>query len=266
MPRLPVGEILAFLQNSETESEAADGANSLVMQGSVPSAGGKSSITRTGTGVNAFTAASSSRLEGPMGNFTRQVFIPWLYQLDELNKKYLPMQQARLILGEELGSEFKFDEGAFLNGKVKFDVLAGSRLAAKRIVAQSLPLLTQIFENPQIQQQLNEINQEYVDVRELLLTWMEASGWRNTRSLIKPMSEEMKQRQQAANPAVQKAQADAQKQQQQQQGKADLQAQKEQGGIVRDVIKASLDQGTDALLRRAAINAPETLGGGDQLQ
>lgn len=260
MPKLPIGEIFAFLQNSETESEAADGANSLVMQGSVPSQGGKSSITRTGTGVNAFTAASSSRLEGPMGNFTRQVFIPWLYQLDELNKKFLPMQQARTILGDELGPSFKFDEGAFLNGKVKFDVLAGSRLAAKRIVAQSLPILTQIFTNPEILSQLHEITGEYIDVHELLMMWLESSGWRNARSLIKKMTAEMQQRQQALNPAVQKAQADAAKMQQQGKQKADLQGQKAQEGIARDVIKASLEQGDEHILRQAAENAPDTLG------
>ena len=119
-----------------------------------------------------------------------------------------------------------------------------------------------IFENPQIQQQLNQINEEYVDVHELLMTWMEASGWRNTRSLIKKMTPEMKQRQQATNPAVQKAQADAQKMQAQGQQKASLQAQKEQGGMARDVLKAALEQGNEHVLRQADENAGDTLAGG----
>src|ERR1035437_5821928 len=39
MPKLPLGEIFAFLQNSQSKSEAADGANSQMMQGAVPGQG-----------------------------------------------------------------------------------------------------------------------------------------------------------------------------------------------------------------------------------
>jgi hypothetical protein len=137
MPRLPVAELFAFLQNSENESEAADGASALTMQGSVPGAGGKSSITRTKGGVDTFSGATAQRLQGPLDRFLQQVFIPWLYQLDELNTRFLPMSQVRDIVGEELGRSFAVDEYGFKTGRMKFEALAGTRMAAKRVMAQS---------------------------------------------------------------------------------------------------------------------------------
>jgi hypothetical protein len=248
MPRLPVAEIFAFLQNSENESEAADGANALTMQGSVPGAGGKSSITRTGTGVNAFTGATASRLQGPLDRFIQQVFIPWLYQLDELNTRYLPLSQVREIVGEELGQDFKVDELGFKTGKMKFTALAGTRMAAKRVMAQALPLLTQIFLQPQIAQQF-QIQGKYLDLTQIVLMWLEASGWPNRFDLIKDMTPQMKEELQQSNPATAKIQAGAAQNAQKLQGQKELLAQKGEQGIARDAINSALDRAGGEILR-----------------
>lgn len=267
MPNLPVGELFAFLQNSEAKAEAAGGANELFTQGAMPGpgTGGKSSATRTSGGANLVAGAAASRLQGPVERFVNQVFIPWIYQLDELNRRFLMttpegMAQIKQILGDELGPNYKFDEDKFMSGRVVFDVLAGANLAAKKIMAQSMPILTQIFDNPMIQQQLNQIGEEYVDIKELLLMWMQAIGFTNRKSLIKKMSEEQKQRQAANNPAVQKQQSDQQKLEGQTEAKSKLQSQKSEEGITRDVISESLKQGGTALLREGFEKAPENLG------
>lgn len=268
MPRLPLGELMAFLQNSSAKAEAADGSDEMLMGGSSRSQGRMS--TKSPGSVNAIAGASSGRLQGPIGRFCTQVFVPWIYQLDELNRRFIMttpegLQQIRDILGEELGKAYKFDENEFLSGRVVYDTLAGAHLAAKKVMAQAMPILTQIFDNPAIIEQLNDISEEYIDIKELLMMWLEATGWSNRKSLIKPMTPEMKQKRQAqqqqASKAAQQSQILAQKGQQASQ----LQSQKNQEGMVRDVVKEAtksaashdksqleqaLEQGDTGTLRR----------------
>lgn len=252
MPNLPIGEIFAFMQNSEAKAEAASGANELFTQGAMPGpgTGGKTSATRNATGVNAITGANAARIQAPVERFVNQVFIPWIYQLDELNKRFIMttpegMEQIKTILGDTLGPDFTFQPGEFLNGRVEFDCLAGAQLQSKAKMAQALPLITQIFDNPAIQSQLNTINEEYVDVGELLKMWMETTGWRNTRNLIKPMTAEMKQRQQANNASAQKTQAAMAMENQKFQHSSELLHQKGEQGIARDAVKQGLTTGSE---------------------
>lgn len=256
LPRLPVAEIMAFLQSSESEAEAADGANALTMQGSVPSGSGKTSITRTAGGVNAFQGATASRLQGPVDRFLDQVFIPWIFQLDELNRRFLPMNQVRDILGDELGSAFKVDELAFKTGRMKFTALAGTRMAAKRIMAQSLPIMTQLFLQPAFSDQL-KIQNKYFDMLQIAKMWFQASGWPNQNDVIKDMTPEMQQNVQNFDPGMQKAKAAAAQQQQKTQDSKDLLAQKGEQGIARDAIKMAMQSGLEHELRAVDERATE---------
>lgn len=266
MAHLPLSELFAFLQNSQSKSEAASGANELFSQGAMPGPGSKgTSATRSATGAGAVASASAGRLQGPIDRFINQVFIPWIYQLDELNRRFLmttPEGRTSIdtILADELGKDYRFDEDGFLSGRVTYSVLAGAHMATRAKAASMLPVITQIFDNPAIQAQLNQINEEYVDMKELLLTWMEMAGLPNRRSLIKKMTPEMKQRQAAMNPGAQKMQAQAAGKETDFQHAQALQQQKGEQGIARDVINRSLDQGGDAMLRQAFENSPETLG------
>ena len=88
MPPVP-GEAWSFIQQAQSSAAATSGANEQVVQG----AGGmsnKSTGMRSGTGAAAVVAANASRLDGPTGRFVRQVFVPWLYIMDELNNDLLP--------------------------------------------------------------------------------------------------------------------------------------------------------------------------------
>jgi hypothetical protein len=286
MPRAPIGELMAFLQNSASHAEAAGGASEMFSQGAMPGPGtaGRSSATRNATGAAGVISAQAGRLQGPVGRFCRQVFLPWIYQLDELNRRFIMttpegMQQIKDILGDELGKDFKFPEDKFLSGGVVFDVLAGSHIAAKKTMAQAMPLITQIFENPALQDQLADLGY-YVDVRELLMMWQESTGWRNTRSLIKKMSKEQlaahKEKTSQASKTAQQSQILAQKGKQ----ASDLQTQKTHEGIARDVVKEatksagskdeianSLEQGEAGDLRRNFLSegkdAINSLGEGE---
>jgi hypothetical protein len=97
------------------------------------------------------------------------------------------------ILGKEMGSDFldKFKIQDYHDAQIEYEVLAGSSLAAKRTMAQSMVMLTQILDNPQIQESLADINQEYIDFKPIISMWMEASEWKNKNDIIKKMTPEM---------------------------------------------------------------------------
>lgn len=191
-PRVP-SEALAMLQLSKAESESAAGANEQLVQGATPTAG-RSSLGRTATGAAGMIAGSASRLEGPLERFVRQVFVPYLYVMDELVNDRLPSDQLHAIIGERLGKDFEFDEEEFRNASLKFEVLAGAHLAAKKAMAQVLPLLAEFASQPGLAQQMAEVNGEYVDYALIFKSIMEMGEWRYDSPFVKPLTPEMKQR------------------------------------------------------------------------
>jgi hypothetical protein len=158
---------------------------------------------RTATGATNLAGASATRLDGPLDNFIEQVFKPWLYILDMLVFENFSDAEIYRILGAEKGKDFEIDLSTFHDGVVEYEVLAGASLAAKRTMSQSMTLITQIFENPTIAEQLADINQEYIDFKQILKMWMEASEWKDFNDIVKPMTPEMIQRRQAQSQAAQ---------------------------------------------------------------
>jgi hypothetical protein len=139
---------------------------------------------------------------------------------------------------EEDGKRFTIQQ--FHDAQIEYEVLAGSSLAAKRTMAQSMVMLTQILDNPQIQQSLAEINQEYIDFKPIISMWLEASEWKNKNDIIKPMTADMLQRQQANSKAALQAQAMQAKQQGDQQKfvqKQQLEDQASDNRIKRDITR-----------------------------
>jgi hypothetical protein len=258
LPQPPFpAQVFAEIAQAEQRAEETSGANQQLTIGSLP-AQGRSSLGRTATGAGGLMNANATRQEGPLGRFIRQVFRPFLYDLFEMDKEKLPLSDLRQVLRDELGPVYRLDEEDFLNSRIDFDVLAGAHMAAKRGMAQALPLFTQIFENPALMEQLAEIDQKYVDIGELLAMMLEASEWKNSRDIIKPMTPEMKQRmQQKANPAMQKAQVQSQLQAQGAQEKAALQDQKDTARLSSHLIEDSLDRATGEDLRQDFVRATQ---------
>ena len=85
MPPVP-GEAWQFIQQAQSSAASTSGANELVGQGSTL-AGAHTSGMRSGTGAAAVIQANASRLDGPDGRFIRQIFEPFLYICDELDRK-----------------------------------------------------------------------------------------------------------------------------------------------------------------------------------
>ena len=203
LPKVPP-EAFAVLQNAQTNAQSTTGADEAFTQGSLPGKGG-SSAARTATGAGGIIAANAGKLQGPVGHFVDGVLLPFIEMLDDMVKQQMPAAEIREILGKELGEAFEFDMGDFLNAEHSFEVLAGAHLAAKKAMAQSLPLMIQILENPHLVQQLNAMGYA-VDVKQIFEMFMEMSGWKNTREVIRPMTPKEQQSFQNANPGAQKMQ------------------------------------------------------------
>lgn len=251
MPPVP-GEAFTFLQQADSDAASASGANEQVVQGA-SSLGARSTGMRSGTGAAAVVAANASRLDGPSARFINQVFEPWLFELDRLNNDLLPTSVLNDVLGEELEKEFKVDHIEFRNARLEFEVLAGAHLGAKREMAQFLPIIEQIVNNPTL---LNFAHDQGLtfNFKGFFDQFCAMAGFKFSQEFFVPMSDEQKQTYQQNKPAA--------IQQKQQQGQQALQTQKfQQEQLLED--QRSLGKAGAEVLRQSVEQAitPEEVQG-----
>jgi hypothetical protein len=195
--------LFAVLQEAGQNATSTTGADEAFTQGNLPGKGG-SSAARTATGAGGIIAANAAKIQGPVGHFVRGILLPFIELLDEMDKERLPLSSIKKILGTELGKEFQLDVDDFLNSEDTFEVLAGAHLAAKKAMAQILPMLIQMLESPQLLPQLNAMGWT-IDVKELLDMIYEMTEWKNSRQVIRLMTAQEKQAQQANQQAKMQA-------------------------------------------------------------
>ena len=168
-------------------------------------AGVKTTGMRSGTGAAAVVQANASRLDGPSGRLVEQVFVPWLYQMDELNNELLPTTVLRRILGEELGTTYMGDHIEFRNAKFEYEVLAGAHLGAKKEMAQALPVIIQLLNNPTFVKNVNDGHYQF-DAVAIFKAFTDAAGWKFSQDFLKPMTQDQIQKYEANSPAAMQAQ------------------------------------------------------------
>jgi len=255
--------IFAEIQQSEARAESTSGASEQLVQGSMPSQG-RTSMGRTATGASALSAATESRIGGFVENFIHNVYEPWLYRMHELNCERLPLSTLREILKGNGTNDFDFkafEEENFLNARFKFDVLAGAHLAAKQQMAQSMTLMIQLFENPELMQQL-ALQGKKVNIEELFHMLHDMSGFKNYYDIIQPLTPQDQQRQQQQNPAVIAAQAKAGQSNQDFQHKQALIDQENEARAARDVLRQQLEEASKP---GAVEGVPATRGFGSNM-
>lgn len=239
-PKVPADTWQA-LRESESATESSSGADQQLVQGS--SAGPRSSMGRTSGGAAIQASASATRLDGPLDNFIEQVFKPFLYIVDEL--VFTKMSDAAIlhILGDVLGKPLldSLTMQNYWDAQHDFEVLAGASMAAKRTMAQSMVMLTQFLDNPQLTQALSDMDL-YIDYDVIFKMWMEASEWKNGQDIVKAMPAAMKAKKDAnSKAALQQNQMAAQQQATQQKftQKQELEDQSSNNRIKRDLVIAS---------------------------
>jgi hypothetical protein len=197
-------EVFTVLQAASANAQSTTGADEAFTQGSLPGRG--SSAARTATGAGGIIAANAAKIQGPVGHFVQGILIPVVELCEFFVKSRMDPQEIRDTLGRELGDAFELDALNFYQSEDRFECLAGAHLAAKKAMAQALPLLVQIFENAPLIQQLNALGW-MVDVKLLLEMFMEVSEWKDSRELIRRMTKQEQQMHQQSNPGLQKTQA-----------------------------------------------------------
>jgi hypothetical protein len=242
------------IQSVVASSESSTGADQATVQGSIPGRG--SSVVRTATGAGAVSSASSTRLQSPVERFIDGVFLPFIRYVYAQVKERMPISEIRDVLAER-AEDLVVDFGDFLAQNIKFDTLAGTRLAAKNKMAQALPFLMEVFSNQAIVQQLSEIGMK-VNVTELVAMILEMSEWRNQRDLVVPMSPQEKQERQQQQQAAVQANSKLTLQQQQHANDMELEDRKISGRIAENTIKQSHGAAIESPLDRASSFAERT--------
>lgn len=256
MPPVPA-EAFSFIQQSQSSGAATSGANEQVVQGA-GHAGISTTGMRSGTGAAAVVQANASRLDGPTGRFVRQVFEPWLHQMDQLDNDLLPTSVIRDVLGEKIGNDFKMDHIVYRNAKMEYEVLAGANLGAKKEMAQALPIMIQLLNNPTFVANANDAGYQF-DAVAIFQAFTDAAGWKFSQAFLREMTPEEKQKHDANSPAaMQAAQAkNAQTMQQKQfEQEQTLENQKQLGKAGNEAFRSSIEKST----------APQLSGGPDQTQ
>lgn len=260
MPPVP-GEAWSFIQQAQSDAASSSGSNEIIGQGaSLP--GVRTTGMRSGTGAAAVVQANASRLDGPDGRFIRQVFEPWLYQMDQLNNDLLPAKVLREVLSEELGEKYEVDHIAFREAKLEYEVLAGAHLGAKREMAQALPLILQLLNNPTFVANVNDGGFMF-DGHAIFKAFVDAAGWKFSQDFLRPMTPEEKQKHDANSPSALQArqlQAQNQAQVQQFQHEEQLEDQKQLGKAGAEVLRQTTEH---ALQNEEVEGEPGNTGFGD---
>jgi len=203
---------------------------------------------RSGTGAAAVIQANASRLDGPTMRFVRQVYEPWLYTMDELNNRLLPTSVLRRVLGEEVGTDYMVDHIDFRKAKYEYEVLAGAKLGAKKEMAQALPIIIQLLNNPTFVKSVNDAHWTF-DAVAIFKAFTDAAGWKFSQDFLVKMTPEQQQRYDANSPAaMQASQLKAQQQQQQQKFLQDqtLEDQKQLGKAGAEVLRSATEHAMDS--------------------
>ena len=241
MPPVP-GEAWQFIQQAQQSAAATSGANEIVGQGGT-TGGGRGTGMRSGTGAAAVIQANASRLDGPTSRLVRQVFEPWLYQMDELNNQLLPTSVLRRVLGEEMGLVYQGDHIDFRNSKFEYEVLAGAHLGAKKEMAQALPIIIQLLNNPTFVKNVNDGHYQF-DAVAIFKAFTDAAGWKFSQDFLRPMTQQEVQRYEQNSPAALQAnQLKAQQTMQAQkfQQEKEIEDQKQLGKAGAEVLRASTE-------------------------
>lgn len=241
LQRNPIGNApLEIMSLSDARAQRITAAAEIATQGSFPSR--NSSVTRTATGVMSLNSGTSSRLQALVESFSRQVFVPLLETMHELNSERLHPDDLAMILSNDLRIAYTGDPLELVNVRADFTVLAGSKLQAKAQMASTVPLLYQFLLTEPVMQSLAQEGKK-VNVEEMVKMLFDVSGWPNRQDVIAPMTQQEQQMMVANSPAGQaaiKAQGAAQVQSQRDQNAREMLDESNVARAGREVIRTLL--------------------------
>jgi hypothetical protein len=159
----PNTEAFAEVQQINIRVEKKTGASSLSVLGA-PAAGGNSA-TRTATGVATQAAATSTRLMHMVENLEGQVLVPLYSAYLSMNQSFQDPNKILEIMSDE-GKQLSIDPVDIFNASVRFRIKSSTKMRAKFVMQQMLPMLWEMGMNPAFLQQLGMQQNMTADMRE----------------------------------------------------------------------------------------------------
>lgn len=230
------GEALGAISSSENRANRRVGSN-----------GGSDIPTqalRTAQGVNAFQNDITNRLQYFIDIFSNLVFIPTLNAFIEMCNDHLKPSQINEILSDEDGKEYAGDVMEVYNAQTNVDVLATTKLAARKASAQLVPMMIQMVSAAPVQSSF-VIQGKKFNYAEMLTEALTLAGW-DVDALIQDMTPDDFKRAQAMNPAMAKAAGDSQLQEQKHQDDLETVQETATGRAGVSVVKHILNESKDA--------------------
>lgn len=192
-------EALGAVQSSEVRATRRVGANGADYM--------PTQALRTAEGVNSFTSDIVAKLQYEVEIYTDMVFIPALEAFLEVCKDNLQPEEIKRILSENEAKAYQGDLLDFYNSSCRIEVLASTKLAARKAAAQLIPLILQMVSAQPTQDALTSQGKKF-NYEELLAESLDLAGWDCDALIVDATPEEI-QRAMQMKPGAQKAAGEA---------------------------------------------------------
>lgn len=183
---------------------AAVGADSSVVQGNTGAPG--STALRSAAGVNRLGSKADEQVATPIQHL-EYVLVQWYRFLWKMITEVMPIGEIRRILSKKYADAIVdlIDSKILLNATFDIKILAGQKLAARQAVAQIIPFLIQLVQQPQLLQFMHEKGWtiDFLAIEKIFLRVSELKG---AEDIIVRLSPQEQQNVQQMNPNAMKAQ------------------------------------------------------------
>jgi hypothetical protein len=154
------------------------------------------------------------------------------------------------------------DHIEFRNAKFEYEVLAGAHLGAKKEMAQALPVIIQLLNNPTFVKSVNDGHYQF-DAVAIFKAFTDAAGWKFSQDFIRPMTQDEVQKYEQNSPAaMQQNQLKAQQAMQQQKFQQDqvLEDQKTLGKAGAEALRAATEHSLNLETQGEPSSNPQSFG------
>jgi hypothetical protein len=178
------------VEASDSRAQRRSGANEIVTQGAMSH---PSSIGRTASGINTLAAGVGARSAYFVDFVSRLFIVPFLELVHEMNSRWLPIEDLRAVLTEELEEAYKGDAIEIKNANVKFNMQAGTKMRAKQGMLQLAQPLMQFFSLQPVLESMQDQETKF-NFAKFAQQVLDAVDWPGQQEIVSPMTAEDKQR------------------------------------------------------------------------
>ncbi len=151
--------------------------------------GGQNPVARSATGAGLQGQATIVRSQYLVEKVEANVLEPMLTDFHMLNQHHLDPDQTIEAVTEADGTQL--DPMEVFGAQVRFEMRAGSRMASRQALLQTMPFLLQEIANPQLVQQLTQQGKT-IDFEEIFQMFLDATGYARKAAWVRPLSDQEK--------------------------------------------------------------------------